>query len=404
MTIKPLDQKHIILGVTGSIAAYKAAEIASKLTQGGALVDVILTSSSEKFVAPLTFQSVTGRRAYTDSDLWGREGHVTHIALGHYADLVVIAPASANTMAKLAHGMGDNLLSIAALAAHCPLILAPAMDAGMYDHPATQANINTLRQRGVIFIGPASGHLASGLVGPGRLSDPVEILGVIRHTLSRNGPLSGKKIVVTAGGTQEAIDPVRVISNRSSGKQGFAVAQAALDAGAEVILIAGRNNLPPPFGCQYHSVQSAQEMADSVLQATLDADVLIMAAAVADFRPKAIASQKIKKERGMPVIELEPTPDILQAISQRKIKTGFPHHVVGFAAESQDLIENAFHKLQKKSLDLIVANDISQAETGFEVDQNKVSFLFADGRIESLPALSKSDVGEKIMEKVIGWF
>jgi phosphopantothenoylcysteine decarboxylase / phosphopantothenate---cysteine ligase len=404
MAIKPLDQKHIILGITGSIAAYKAVDIASKLTQGGALVDVILTASAEKFITPLTFQSVTGRRAFTDSDLWGREGHVTHIALGHYSDLVVIAPASANTIAKLANGMGDNLLSIAALASHSPLILAPAMDAGMFSHPATQTNIETLRQRGATFVGPASGHLASGLVGPGRLSDPQEVLGVIRFTLSRGGPLAGKKIVITAGGTQEAIDPVRVITNRSSGKQGFAIAQAALDAGAEVVLVAGRNALIPPYGCQYLPIQSAQEMSQVVLSSTSDADVLIMAAAVADFRPLKTASQKIKKEQGAPVIELEPTQDILALIAQRRAASLYPRRVVGFAAESQDLIKNASIKMQKKALDMVVANDISSTSTGFDVDLNKVIFLYPDGSLDSTPVLSKSEVAEKIIEKIMVWF
>jgi len=404
MTIKPLNQKHIILGVTGSIAAYKAAEIASKLTQGGALVDVILTASGEKFITPLTFQSVTGRRTFTDSDLWGREGHITHIALGHYSDLIVIAPVSANTMAKLANGIGDNLLSIAALAAHCPLILAPAMDGGMFSHPATQANVETLRQRGVLFIGPASGHLASGLTGPGRLSDPQEILGLIRFTLSRGGPLAGKKVVVTAGGTQEAIDPVRVISNRSSGKQGYAIAQAALDAGADVVLIAGRNALAPPFGCQYLPVQSAQEMAEAVLSATTHADVLIMSAAVADFRPIKAASEKIKKEQGAPIIALEPTPDILSQVTQRRGSSGYPLRVVGFAAETQNLIENASRKMQNKALDMIVANDISSTTTGFDVELNKVSFLYPNGSIDSIPTMSKIDVAENILEKVIAWF
>ena len=402
--IKLFDQKHIILGVTGSIAAYKAAEIASRLTQSGVLVDVILTANAEKFITPLTFQSVTGRRAYTDADMWGREGHVTHVAIGHYADLMVIAPATANTLARLAYGMGDNLLCVAALAAHCPIIIAPAMDAGMYSHPATQANVETLRQRGTLFIGPETGHLASGLTGPGRMSEPAEIFGAIRHTLGRLGPLSGKKVVVTAGGTQEAIDPVRVISNRSSGKQGFAVAQAALDAGARVFLIAGHNSLIPPYGCDYFPVTSAREMAEAVLSSTADADILIMAAAVADFRPGEMASQKIKKDQGAPVIKLEPTEDILSLVAQRKTSSGFPRKTVGFAAESQDLLKNASHKLHSKALDMVVANDVSSAATGFDVDDNKVTFLFADGSMESMSTLPKSEVGNKIIEKALAWF
>jgi phosphopantothenoylcysteine decarboxylase/phosphopantothenate--cysteine ligase len=226
----PIKDKTIVLGVTGSIAAYKAAEIASKLHQQGAKVPSILTEGSLHFISPLTFQSVTGDKSYTDADLWGGEGHVTHIGLGRAADLLLIAPVSANTLARLAHGLGDNLLSVTALASHCPLVLAPAMDSGMYDHPATQENVEILRQRGAIFIGPESGHLASGLIGPGRMSEPQEIVNGVRWVLGKTGPLAGKEVIVTAGGTQEPIDPVRIITNRSSGKQGYALAQAALDA------------------------------------------------------------------------------------------------------------------------------------------------------------------------------
>ncbi|HSM71963.1 MAG TPA: bifunctional phosphopantothenoylcysteine decarboxylase/phosphopantothenate--cysteine ligase CoaBC, partial [Anaerolineales bacterium] len=232
-----LSEKRIVLGVTGSIAAYKAVDLASKLTQAGAQVDVILTSSAEKFVAPLTFQSVTGRRAYTDQDLWGNEGHVLHVGLGHEADLIVIAPCTANTLAKLAHGQADTLLTVTVLASNAPLLLAPAMDGGMYDHPATQENLDALRKRGTTIIEPAEGHLASGLTGKGRLPETQELIGHIRIVLGRGGLLAGKKVLVTAGGTQEPLDPVRVLTNRSSGKQGYALAQAALDAGAQVTLI-----------------------------------------------------------------------------------------------------------------------------------------------------------------------
>ena len=233
----PIAGKNILLGITGSIAAYKAADLASKLTQAGAAVDVILTPAALKFITPLTFQSVTMRKAYTDDDLWGGEGHVRHIGLGMAGDLLVIAPASANTMAKLAHGIADNLLTVTALAARCPLMLAPAMDGGMFSNPATQANLEILRQRGCIIAGPAEGRMASGLVGLGRMVEPAELLGHIRLALGRGGPLSQQRVLVTAGGTQEPIDPVRSITNRSSGKQGYALAQAALDAGAEVTLV-----------------------------------------------------------------------------------------------------------------------------------------------------------------------
>ncbi len=236
-----------MLGITGSIAAYKGVELASRLTQEGALVDVILTPSAQKFVTPLTFQSVTGRKAYTDDDLWGGEGHVTHIGLGRVGDLLIIAPASANTIARVANGIADNLLCVTALAARCPVIIAPAMDAGMFGHPATQANVSILKDRGVTFIGPAAGHLASGLVGVGRMEETHVIIGAARWKLGLDGNLAGKKIVVTAGGTQEAIDPVRMITNRSSGKQGFALAQAAIDHGADVTLISANSALPIPI-------------------------------------------------------------------------------------------------------------------------------------------------------------
>src|SRR5919108_4557795 len=280
-----LSNKRIILGVTGSIAAYKAADLASKLTQAGAQVDVILTSAAENFVTPLTFQSVTGRRAYTDNDLWGNEAHVLHVGLGRAADLLVIAPCTANTIAKLAHGQADSLLAVTALAMQSPLLIAPAMDGGMYDHPATQDNIEILKKRGGSIIGPAEGHLASGLSGVGRMLETAEIIGHIRILLGQNGPLAGKKIVVSAGGTQEPLDPVRVIANRSSGKQGYALAQAALDMGAQVTLITTPTALTAPVGARLIKVETARQMLGAVLAEAAKSDVLVMAAAVADFRP-----------------------------------------------------------------------------------------------------------------------
>jgi phosphopantothenoylcysteine decarboxylase/phosphopantothenate--cysteine ligase len=396
----PIQDKHILLGITGSIAAYKAAELASKLTQSGALVDVLLTQSAQQFVAPLTYQSVTGRRAYTDADLWGSEGHVQHIALGKSADLLVIAPASANTIAKLANGLADNLLSVTALAATCPLLLAPAMDGGMYAHPATQANLETLRRRGAILVGPAAGHLASGMSGVGRMVEPIEIVGHIRLALAQGGPLAGRKIVVTAGGTQEPIDPVRAITNRSSGKQGYALAQAALDLGAQVVLISGPVSLETPIGAQRVDVRTAQEMLEAVLEHSADADALVMAAAVADFRPAAPADQKIKKEGGIPQIVLENTPDILANVAGRKASSGWPLITVGFAAESQKLLENARAKLSAKRLDFIVANDIQATDAGFSVDTNRVNLLYANGDVEVLPLMSKAEVAWLVMQQV----
>lgn len=399
----PFQNKTIVLGVTGSIAAYKAAEIASRLRQMGALVEVVLTQSACHFISPLTFASVTARKAYVDQDLWGNEGHVVHIGLGRAADLLLIAPASATTLAKLAHGIGDNLLTVTALASHCPMILAPAMDAGMYAHPATAANVETLRARGAVFVGPAAGHLASGLVGVGRMAEPAEILDTARLALAQFGPLTGKHIVITAGGTQEPIDPVRVITNRSSGKQGYAVARAALDAGAAVTLITAPTSLVPPLGCRVVPVKTAAEMQAAVLAETAQADALVMAAAVADFRPAQASSEKIKKEKTVPQIHLERTADILADVAERRAQSGYPRRVVGFAAESQDLLQNAQSKLTRKRLDLIVANDITAPDAGFEVETNRVTLLFADGRTETLPLQQKAEVARRIVDALVEW-
>lgn len=388
--------KHILLGVTGSIAGYKAADLASKLTQAGAQVDVILTNAGEKFVTPLTFQSVTGRRAYTDQDLWGNEAHVLHVGLSKTADLLVIAPCTADTIAKLAHGIADNLLTVTTLAATCPILIAPAMDGGMFDHPATQENLAKLQERGVISIGPADGHLASGLTGTGRMIEPAEILGHIRIALGKNGKLAGKKVIVTAGGTQEALDPVRIITNHSSGKQGYALTQAALDSGADVCLVTTPTALTPPVGARVINVKSVQDMLDALMNES--ADALIMAAAASDFRPKHAAKEKIKKRDGIPQIELEAAPDILKTIADSQLSKKRFKVVVGFAAESQDLLENASEKLKSKGLDFIAANDISAKDAGFAVDTNRITLLFANGAKEVLPLASKMEAAEKIIE------
>ena len=395
-----LFDKQIVLSVTGSIAAYKAVDLASKLTQAGVLVDVILTGSAEKFVAPLTFQSVTGRRAYTDKDLWGSEAHVLHVGLGHTANLLVIAPCTANTIAKLAHGQSDNLLTVTALASQCPLVTAPAMDGGMYEHPATQENLETLRKRGAFIIEPVQGHLASGLIGKGRLPETHELIGYIRIILGHRGLLANKKVLVTAGGTQEPLDPVRVLTNRSSGKQGYAIAQASLDAGAQVTLITTPTALTPPVGAKVINVETAKQMQDAVLQELPECDALVMAAAVADFKAKSVAKNKIKKEGGIPQIELEATEDILKAVAGLRSELKRRQVVVGFAAESQSLLENASVKLQSKKLDLIAANDISASDAGFAVETNRITLLFTDGRTESLSLMSKFEVAEVIIERI----
>lgn len=399
--ISLLDGRRFILGVTGSIAAYKSVELASSLTQSGAKVDVILTPSAERFVASLTFQSVTGRGAYTDTQLWGSEGHVLHIGLAEAADLMIIAPATANSIAKLAHGLADSMLTITALACRCPIIVGPAMDAGMFEHPATQANLRTLMQRDVEIIGPAEGRMASGLVGTGRMVEPQVLLGALRRQLGRGGPLAGRKLVVTAGGTQEPVDPVRVITNLSSGRQGYAIAQAALDFGADVTLITAPVSLPLPIGVLAVPVQTAAEMHRAVLEAVAEADALIMVAAVADFQAKEIAAQKIKRQNGLARIDLEATPDILAAVAAQREETGRPRALLGFAAESQDLVANARGKLERKGLSMIVANDISAPGSGFGSETNKVTLIDQAGSVERLPLLSKAKVAEEVCARLV---
>ena len=393
MTI--FSNKQILLGITGSIAGYKAVDLASKLTQAGARVDVILTGAAEKFITPLTFQSVTGRQAFTDADLWGGQAHVLHVGLAQTAELMVIAPCTANTLGKLAHGIADGLLTITALAVRCPLLVAPAMDVGIYSNQATQDNVKILTERGFYFAGPAEGRMASGLVGKGRLVEAAELLGHVRLVLGSHGPLAGKKIVITAGGTQEPLDPVRVLTNRSSGKQGYALAQAALDAGGTVSLVSAPTGMPAPIGARVIQVKTAQEMLEAVLIESAGADALVMAAAVADFRPKQLAENKLKKRDGIPQVALEAAPDVLAAVAGMGAHR--PGVVIGFAAESRDLLENATAKLKSKKLDMIVANDISAPDAGFGVDTNRVTLLFSNAKERALPLMSKDEVAETII-------
>ncbi|MEJ2012268.1 MAG: bifunctional phosphopantothenoylcysteine decarboxylase/phosphopantothenate--cysteine ligase CoaBC [Anaerolineales bacterium] len=398
--IPVLKDRRILLGVTGSIAAYKAVELASMLTKAGAQVDVILSAAARQFVTPLTFQSVTGRKVYGEADLWGEQAHVLHIGLGEAADLFIIAPATANTLAKLATGQADSLLTLTALAVRCPLLVAPAMDVGMYEQAATQENIELLSQRGVLFAGPAQGRMASGLIGKGRLIEPQELFGYVRKVLGADGSLASRKVVVTAGGTLEALDPVRVLANRSSGKQGFALAQAAVDRGASVTLISGPVHLPTPVGVTSVDVESAADMHAAVKEAADGADVLLMAAAVADYRPVDPSSAKLKRSGGVPKVVLEKTADILADIVEARTRSGHPAVIVGFAAESDDLLVNARAKLESKGVDLLVANDITAPDAGFEVDTNRVTLLDAGGAQE-LPLLSKAAVAEAVLERVV---
>jgi phosphopantothenoylcysteine decarboxylase/phosphopantothenate--cysteine ligase len=363
-------------------------------------VDVILTGAAERFISPLTFQSLTGRKAFTDKELWGGESHILHVGLGHAADLFLVAPCTANTLAKFAQGQANDLLSITALAAQCPVLVAPAMDVGMYEHLATQENVRVLKERGVHFAGPAEGRMASGLLGLGRMIEPAEIIGHARRVLGLQGKLAGKKIVITAGGSREAIDPVRFITNRSSGKQGYALAEAAIDAGADVTLISAPTALTPPIGTNLLWAESAEEMLDLVLAKSTGADALIMAAAIADFRPEKVAGKKLKKRDGIPQITLEVAPDVLLAVASQKPDVSRPRVVVGFAAESRDLVANAAEKLKSKNLDLMVANDISAKDAGFDVENNRVILLTPDGEREKLSLRSKFEIAEIIMARV----
>jgi phosphopantothenoylcysteine decarboxylase/phosphopantothenate--cysteine ligase len=393
------DGKRIVLGITGSIAAYKAVSLASRLTKAGALVDVIMTEAASKLVSPISFSSVTGRRAYLEKDLWQVDDHVVHIELGETNQAFLIAPATANTIAKLAHGIADNLLTLSALASRTDILVAPAMDGGMYSHPATQENLSILEMRGVTILGPAAGHLASGLSGKGRMLEPDELMGHLRAWLGKEGPLAGKKVLVTAGGTQEAIDPVRMITNRSSGKQGYALAQAAVDQGGEVILVSAPVCLAPPVGVTLVKVENADEMAEAVLKETENTDMLIMAAAVADYMPDQISNRKIKKsEGGLSDIKLKETRDILKEVAKKK-KGKKPNVTIGFAAETENLLENAQSKLKEKTLDLIAVNDISRTDAGFGVDQNQVTLIWKDGKTEELPLMDKGDVAYEIIQE-----
>ena len=394
----PLANSRIALGVTGSIACYKAVDLASKLRQASALVDVIMTPDACKFLAPLTFQSITHRPVVTDVFDPQSELSIDHVAIAERADAVIVAPATANTIAKIAHGLADDALTTTILATRAPLIVAPAMDAHMYDNAATQRNVATLRDLGCVIAGPASGRLASGLVGKGRLLETLDLLGCLRQTLGRDGDLAGRKVVVSAGGTQEPIDPVRVIANHSSGKMGFAVAEAARDRGASVSIVSAPTALPDPFGIKVVKVQSALQMKDALHRECADADALVMAAAVADWRPSSMSDQKVKKGASDTwEIELIKNPDIIAGISgDRLVK-------VGFAAESEDLLANAESKLLSKGLRLIAANDITAEDSGFGVDTNRVALLDGEGGKQSLPLMSKYDVGCAILDRVVGY-
>jgi len=388
-----LKEKTIVLGVTGSIAAYKAVAIASQLTQSGARVDVIITKAATEFVTPLTFQIITGRPVVTEMFNLTSEFSIEHISLAE-ADVIVIAPATANIIAKLAVGIADDMLCATVLASKSPIIVAPAMNVNMLENAITQDNLSKLKARSFIIVEPASGRLASGKEGAGRLADATDIVGSICQVLGKNGDLAGKHIVVTAGGTQEPIDPVRCITNRSSGKMGYALAEAARDRGARVTLITASTSLTKPVGMKIVSICTAREMHQAVEVAVTQADALIMAAAVADYRPLSVARDKIKKEGNRLTLELERTADILGSIKGEFIR-------VGFAAESSNLVENAKQKLQQKGLHLIVANDITASDSGFGANNNRVTIIDREDKIDSLPLLPKREVADRILDRVV---
>ncbi len=397
-----LRDKYIVLGITGGIACYKSADLASKVTQEGARVDVILTPSALKFISPLTFTAVTGRRAWTDMYTPDEGGRFPHVTLSRMADLIVIAPATANTIAKLAHGLADNLLTTMVLDSRAPLLLAPAMETHMWEHPATQENVRVLRTRGVHIVGPEAGHLASGAKGVGRMAEVPTLLGAMRYVLGLNGPLHQRKVVITAGGTREPIDPVRFITNPSTGKMGVALAEAARDLGAATVLVHAPLQVPLPYGVKSVPVLTAQEMFEAVMAEVKDADVFIAAAAVADFRPIRRAAQKVKKEgKERLALELERTPDILGTVGVQRQQTGRPRVLVGFAAETEHLEEAARAKLMRKHLDIILANDVTAVEAGFAADTNRVLYLDREGRVEPWPLMSKADVAERVLARVV---
>lgn len=393
-----LTGKHIVLGVTGGIAAYKACEVVSRLKKLGAGVDVIMTENATKLVAPLTFETLSCRPVCVDTFSRTESWDVKHISLAQKADLFLVAPATANLMAKLAHGIADDMLSTTLLATKAPILLAPAMNTGMWTADATQANLRTLQSRGVHTVGPGTGFLACGDSGAGRMSEPAEIVEKVQELLLAKQDLSGLKVLVTAGPTVERIDPVRYLTNDSSGKMGLAIAKAAIDRGAEVTVLLGNVHLTPPSAANVVKVQSTQDLYDAMMAHCDRQDVIIQAAAPADFRVKDIAPEKIKKQDGAPmVLELIENPDIAKAVGQRK-QPG--QTLVGFAAETENLLENAEKKLGKKNLDLIVANDVSQEGAGFGVDTNIVTLLTHTG-LESLPLMSKQDVAHRILDKVL---
>ncbi|MBQ6803636.1 MAG: bifunctional phosphopantothenoylcysteine decarboxylase/phosphopantothenate--cysteine ligase CoaBC [Clostridia bacterium] len=393
-----LEGKNVVLGVTGGIAAYKACELCSRLRKSGAQVYVIMTKNACEFVAPLTFETLSNHPVVTDTfkrpDTW----EVEHVALAKRADLFVIAPATANIMAKMACGIADDMLSTTVLATRAPVLIAPAMNTGMWENIATRENAETLKRRGVHFIGPEGGFLACGDNGAGRMSEAKDIFEAAEKILSAAQDLADLRLLVTAGPTQEKLDPVRYITNRSSGKMGYAIAEAAAARGAQVTLVTGPTNLAIPAGVQGVKILSTQDLYDEMMNRCEEQDIIIQAAAPADFTPDQVADQKIKKQGdGNLIISLKQTPDVAAAVGKKK-KPG--QTLVGFAAETNDVLENAQGKLIKKNLDMIVANDVTAPGAGFDVDTNIVTFVTAEG-METLPCMQKRQVADELLNRVL---
>ena len=389
--------KNILIGVTGGIAAYKVVELASLLKKSGANVKVMMTKHATEFVSPRTFQEITNNAVSVEMFADAANFNVAHISLAKFADLIVIAPATANFLAKMAHGIADDLLTTTILAFDKKILLCPSMNTKMFENPATQANLATLKARGVEILEPNAGNLACGTIGKGRLPEPIEICAEIEKFFAENKILAGKKVLVTAGGTIEAIDPVRFIGNRSSGKMGFEIAKSAIKSGAEVILIAGNSNLEPPSGLkEFIKVESALEMREAVLNHFETANCVIMSAAVADYRVKTPSEQKVKKSAENLTLELVKNPDILRELGTLKKS----QILIGFAAETQNILEYAQKKLVEKNLNFIVANDVTAEGAGFNVSTNIASIIWRNGEVENFSKMSKANLAEKIIQRV----
>lgn len=394
-----LQGKKIVLGVTGGIAVYKAVDLVSRLRKAGCEVRVVMTEHAQQFVTPLTFKEISGNAVATSMWNANQEFNVEHIALANWADAFLVAPATANILAKMACGIADDLLSTTLLAAQAPIVVCPAMNTGMYQNPATQENIAKLQERGVTVMPPAVGHLACGTSGPGRLPEPQQIVEFMSAFFAgREGDLRGLRVLVTAAGTREPIDPVRYVGNRSSGKMGYAVAQMAAERGADVLLISGPSALAAPPNVRVVNVETTNEMLEACLAAYGDVDIVIKAAAVADYRPRDVADQKIKKKTDDALtVVMDKNPDILKTLGTKKEQ----QVLVGFAAETQNLLANAREKVVKKNLDMIVANDVTAAGAGFNSDTNIVKFLFANGDVRELEQMPKVDVANRILDEAI---